>query len=132
MKQYRAKPTGGPLAIALVASLATIGVAQAQTTVITRAPATSGAAIAVAPLQLTPAQRHRIYRMVVHGSAAPAPGEVEYSIGSRVPSNVDLYAVPQSVVVEVPTLRPYKYMVVNGHVLLVDPATSQVVAELDD
>jgi hypothetical protein len=36
------------------------------------------------------------------------------------------------VAVEVPALRTYRYMVVNNRVLLVDPATSTVVAELTE
>jgi Protein of unknown function (DUF1236) len=43
---------------------------------------------------------------------------------------VQLYAVPQDVAVEVPAIRSYKYMVVNDRVVLIDPATSEVVDEL--
>ena len=50
----------------------------------------------------------------------------------RVPPTARLYTVPQSVAVEVPAVRTYKYMVVNHRVVLVDPATSEVVAELVD
>jgi len=41
---------------------------------------------------------------------------------------VQLYSIPESVGVEVPAVKTYKYMVVNNRVVLVDPATSQVVA----
>jgi len=43
---------------------------------------------------------------------------------------VELYSLPQEVVTEVPMVRPYKYMVVNDRVWLVDSATSVVVAEV--
>jgi hypothetical protein len=36
------------------------------------------------------------------------------------------------VVTEVPAIRSYKYMTVNNRVWLVDPATSQIVAEVDE
>jgi hypothetical protein len=49
-----------------------------------------------------------------------------------VPVSVPLYAVPQEVAVEVPTIRRYKYMRVNDHVVLVDPVTSEVVADFGD
>jgi hypothetical protein len=49
-----------------------------------------------------------------------------------VPESVQLYSVPQEVAVAVPQVRRYKYMVVNHQVVLVDPATSEVVAELAD
>jgi flavorubredoxin len=38
--------------------------------------------------------------------------------------------VPQEVAVEVPAIRSYKYMVVNDRIVLIDPATSEVVEEL--
>jgi len=57
---------------------------------------------------------------------------VEYRVGTRVPESVQLYSVPQEVAVEVPAIRSYKYMVVNERVVLIDPATSEVVAELVD
>jgi hypothetical protein len=55
---------------------------------------------------------------------------VEYRVGTRVPGSVQLYSVPQAIAVEVPAIRSYKYMVVNDRVVLIDPATSEVVAEL--
>lgn len=60
----------------------------------------------------------------------PTQAPVEYRVGTRIPSNARLYAVPQDLAVEVPAVRSYKYMTVNSRVLLVDPATSEVVAEV--
>jgi hypothetical protein len=83
------------------------------------------------PLELTPAQRTVIYRTIVRERSAPAPG-VEIRVGARVPDTVQLQAVPEAVVVEVPAIRTYRYMVVNNRVVLVDPATSTVVAEITE
>jgi Protein of unknown function (DUF1236) len=57
---------------------------------------------------------------------------VEYRVGMRVPESPQLYEVPQTVAVEVPAIRSYKYMMVNDYVVRVDPATSEVVAEFAD
>ena len=57
---------------------------------------------------------------------------VEYRVGARIPESAQLYALPQEVAVEVPAIRAYKYMVVNNRVVLIDPATSEVVAEVVD
>jgi hypothetical protein len=123
-------PRCGLIALALVAGT---GAALAQTTIITREPVeTQGVVIAREPLRLTPAQRQMIYRTIVRERVAPAQPAVEYRVGMRVPETARLYAVPQPVIEEVPVTRPYKYMVVNSRVLLVDPATSEVVAELND
>jgi hypothetical protein len=110
--------------------LAGAGVASAQTTVITREPVESRSVVTTEPLQLTPVQRQTVYRTVVRERVSPARPTVEYRIGTRVPESMQLYSVPQEVAVEVPAIRSYKYMVVNDRVVLIDPATSEVVAEL--
>jgi hypothetical protein len=112
--------------------LAGASASHAQTTVITQEPVQSRTVVTTAPVQLTPAQRQTVYRTIVRERVAPPQASVEYRVGTRIPANAQLYAVPQDLAVEVPAIRPYKYMVVNGRVMLVDPATSQVVAELDD
>lgn len=100
--------------------------ASAQTTIITREPQTS---VVTQPIELTPAQRTTIYRTIVRERAAP-PAGVDVRLGARVPEAVRLQAVPEAIAVEVPAIRSYRYMVVNNRVLLVDPATSTVVAEI--
>jgi len=123
---------GRVAAIAAVLLAGTVA-ASAQTTVITTKPATTGTVVTTTePLELTPVQRQTIYRTIVRERPAPAQSTVEYRVGTRIPERSTLYAVPQEVAVEVPAIRSYKYMVVNDRVLLVDPATSQVVAEVMD
>ena len=112
------------------ALLAGAGAASAQTTVITREPVESRTIVTTEPLQLTPLQRQKVYRTIVRERVTPARPTVEYRVGTRVPESVELYSMPQEVAVEVPAIRSYKYMVVNGRVVLIDPATSEVVAEL--
>ena len=117
-----------------LAMLAGAGTAHAQTTVITREPVQSETVVTTErPLALTPVQRQTIYRTIVQEPVVEAPPPtVEYRVGMRVPPSARLYTVPQSVVTEVPAVRTYKYMVVNHRVVLVDPATSEVVDELAD
>jgi hypothetical protein len=110
--------------------LAGAGAASAQTTVITREPVESRTVVTTEALQLTPVQRQKVYRTIVRERVSPARPTVEYRVGTRVPENVQLYSVPQEVAVEVPAIRSYKYVVVNDRVVLIDPATSEVVAEL--
>ncbi|HET9414108.1 MAG TPA: DUF1236 domain-containing protein [Pseudolabrys sp.] len=106
--------------------------ASAQTMIITREPVETRAVVTTEPLGLTPVQRRTIYRTIVRERVAPAEPTVEYRIGARLPDSVRLYSIPQEVAVEVPTIRSYKYMVVNNRVVLVDPATSLVVEEVVD
>jgi hypothetical protein len=99
--------------------------------VITREPVESRTVV-TGPVQLTPVQRQTIYRTIVRERVVPAPPTVEYRVGTRVPQSVQLYSVPQEVALEVPAIQTYKYMVVNNRVVLIDPATSEVVAEVID
>jgi hypothetical protein len=116
----------------VVALLAGADAASAQTTMITREPVESQTVVTTGPVQLTPVQRQTIYRTIVRERVAPAAPTVEYRVGARVPPSAQLYSVPQEVAVEVPAIRAYKYMVVNNRVVLIDPATSEVVAEVVD
>jgi hypothetical protein len=116
----------------LAALLAGASTAIAQTTVITRQPVESRTVVTTEPLQLSPVQRQTIYRTIVRERVTRAHPTVEYRVGARVPESVQLYSVPQQIAVEVPAIRQYKYMVVNDRVVLIDPATSEVVAELAD
>ncbi len=124
----------GYVALALVLSS---GAALAQTTIVTE-PTTSETIITREPtpvirerVELTPAQRTTVYRTIVRErTVAPAPAGVEVRVGARIPAGAELYTIPESVAVEVPTVKSYKYMVVNNRVVLVDPATSMVVGEI--
>lgn len=120
------------LAATAAALIAGATVANAQTTVITREPVQTQTIVTEQPLQLTPVQRQTIYRTIVRERVQPAQPTVEYRVGMRVPQTTRLYTVPETVAVEVPAIKTYKYMMVNNRVVLVDPATSQVVDEIID
>jgi hypothetical protein len=116
-------------------------------------------AVGTQPLALTPAQRTTIYRTVipqgrgrgpivkekiVTESIAPAPvvrervvprvgvDYADYVVGSRVANSYALAPLPQSVVTTVPAVRSYRYMVINNRLLLVDPATGIVMADVTE
>jgi hypothetical protein len=61
-----------------------------------------------------------------------APAGSAYAVGSRVADAYALAPMPQAVVSSVPAMRSYRYMVINNRLLLVDPATGIVVAEVAD
>lgn len=129
MTLFRQTVNRAAVAVALTAGMAA---ASAQTTVITSEPVQTQTVVTTQPLQLTPVQRQTVYRNIVRERVEPAQATVEYRVGMRVPETARLYTVPQTVVTEVPAIGTYKYMMVNGRVVLVDPATSEVVAELAD
>ena len=134
-----------------------LGPAAAQT-VITTEPFETRTVVQV-PLQLTPAQRTTIYRTIVPQGrnrapivrervvtettgSAPAVSRsvvtrpvvtqptVEYVVGDRAPSSVALRPLPERIAMEVPAVKRYRYMEINGRVWLVDPDTSLIVGEV--
>jgi hypothetical protein len=136
---------------------ASFGSAAAQTVITTEPVETR--TVVQAPLQLTPTQRTTIYRTIVPqgrnrapivkervvtettGSAAAVsrsvsrpvvtrPAVVEYVVGDRVPASVALRPLPETVAMEIPSVKQYRYMEINGRVWLVDPDTSLIVGEV--
>ena len=115
-------------------------------------------AVNAPPLALTPAQRTTIYRTIIpqgrgrgpivrerivtetvapapvvrERSVNPPPASAYAAVGSRVSDAYALAPMPQSVVATVPAVRSYRYTVINNRLLLVDPATGIVVAEVTD
>jgi Protein of unknown function (DUF1236) len=73
----------------------------------------------------TPIARERI---VTRTATAPA---MTYSVGSVLPGTVPTYAMPREVVYEAPALQGYAYAPVGNRVLVVEPASSTVVADLE-
>jgi len=61
---------------------------------------------------------------------ADAYSDYAYVVGSRVPPTVRLEPLPPAVVAEVPAVQPYRYMRYFDRVLLIDPVTSTVVADV--
>jgi Protein of unknown function (DUF1236) len=51
-------------------------------------------------------------------------------VGRRLPSSVLLVPIPDAIVVQMPALWRYRYALVNDRVLLVDPATNIIVADV--
>jgi hypothetical protein len=55
-----------------------------------------------------------------------------YAIGSVLPPNVPLYAMPQNVALSVPVTQAYSYAYVGGHAYLVDPASGTIVEDVTE
>jgi hypothetical protein len=54
------------------------------------------------------------------------------TVGTVLPQNVPLYALPQNVALTVPATRPYSYAWLGGRAYLVDGASGVVVADLSE
>ncbi|WP_128928264.1 DUF1236 domain-containing protein [Bradyrhizobium guangxiense] len=95
----------------------------AQTTVTTTTGAGHGAAV-----QIEPEYRTKIRSYVTEHKIRPVETREKIVIGSPVPRDVELTAVPSD---WGPSLTKYRYVYSGSHVMLVDPETRMVVQEVD-
>ncbi len=63
-------------------------------------------------------------------AAEPAAVRTVYVIGARLPRDIPLIELPVAAVSVVPAIAPYAYAMLDGHVLLVDPQTGIIVADV--
>jgi hypothetical protein len=78
-------------------------------------------------LILTPAQRNAIYNEVSKDKNKVAAQKFSPVIGADVPPMIELYMLPDDAVANVPAAKLYKYTMVEGKVVLVDPTKMRVV-----
>jgi hypothetical protein len=78
-------------------------------------------------LILTSAQRTAIYEQVSKDKSKVAPKDFSPVIGADVPPMIELYMLPDEAVAGVPAAKLYKYTMVEGKVVLVDPTKMRVV-----
>jgi Protein of unknown function (DUF1236) len=108
------------LILAVVAAgLLTTG-AMAQTTVTT--------GIARDAVQIEPEYRTKIKTYVTEKKLRPITTTERIAVGTSVPANIELQAVPSD---WGPSLTKYRYVYSNDRVMLVEPDSRQVVYELD-
>lgn len=95
----------------------------AQSTVVT----TTGTGHAAA-VQIEPQYRTRIKSYVTEHHVRPVTTKEKIIVGTTVPSDVELEAVPSD---WGPSLTQYRYVYSGERVMLVDPGTRTVVQEID-
>jgi hypothetical protein len=109
------------LILAAAASLCATA-AIAQTTTVT----TTGAAPST--VQIEPEYRTKIKSYITEHKVRPIASKEKIIVGAKVPSDVELVAVPSD---WGPSLTKYRYVYSGDRVMLVDPGTRTVVQEVD-
>jgi hypothetical protein len=111
------------LMIAAAASLMTT-MANAQSTVTTTTTTgTAGTAV-----RIEPEYRTRIHTYVTEHKIRPVETREKIVVGTKVPSDVELEAVPSD---WGPSLTKYRYVYSGDRVMLVDPGSRTVVQEVE-
>jgi hypothetical protein len=78
-------------------------------------------------LLLTPAQRSAIYAEVSKDKSKSSPKDFAPVVGSDVPPMIELYALPDDTLTEVPEAKLYKYTMLENKVVVVDPIRMRVI-----
>lgn len=84
-----------------------------------------------APGEITPQHRTYLRGYVGRQNAAPVTMQERMTPGYVVPGSVQLRPFTDDVYADVPSARRYNYFSTGGNVVLVDPATRQVVEVID-
>ena len=106
------------LAIAAAAFMLITGNASAQTTGV----AVSGS------VDIAPEQRALIKRYVVEKKMSPVTMREKVVVGSALPADVELHAVPAD---WGPSVSKYRYVYHGDNVVLVEPSSRQVIQIID-
>jgi hypothetical protein len=79
-------------------------------------------------VEIAPEQRTKIKEYVVKEKIAPVRVNERISVGTRLPADVELRAVPSA---WGPAFSKYRYVYSDNHVYFVDPANRTVVQSID-
>jgi hypothetical protein len=85
-----------------------------------------------ANVNLTVEQKSKIHSIIVARSGGPRVAHVDFDVhvGVAVPRTVVLAPVPEGIVVIEPEWRGFEYFLVGDEIVVVDPATLEIVAVL--
>lgn len=81
-----------------------------------------------ASIDLSAEQRTEVRNIIVESNVQPVNVDFRVSVGAVVPARVTLHPLPLRIVEIVPAYRGYQYFVLaNGQIVIVEPATLEVV-----
>jgi Spy/CpxP family protein refolding chaperone len=81
-----------------------------------------------ASIDLSAEQRTQVREIIVESNVQPVNVDLQVSIGAVVPTTVTLHPLPPRIVEIVPAYESYRYFVLaNGQIVIVEPATLEVV-----
>jgi uncharacterized protein DUF1236 len=83
-------------------------------------------------VNLSSEQKTKIHTIIVSERSAPRVSRVDFSVnvGTVVPRTIKLAPIPTTIVEIEPTWRGFEYFLVGDEIVVVDPATLQIVAVL--
>jgi Protein of unknown function (DUF1236). len=92
---------------------------------------TTGQGSAGARANLTTEQRTKITSVIKQQRVEPVNLNISISVGTRVPDHVRYYPLPAEVVTIYPQWRGFDYIIVGSTIVVIDPATREIVPVLE-
>jgi len=81
---------------------------------------------------LTSEQRTKISTTIRQTNVRPVTNvNFNISVGTVVPRDITLHPLPPAVVEIYPDWRPYRFVLVREQIIVVDPATHQIIAIIE-
>jgi hypothetical protein len=93
--------------------------------------ATTGAASAGVRIRLSPQERETIRTVVLRERICRIEQRLDFSIGIPLPRTIEVCEFPQEVVAAVPAVRPFRFVVREDDVVIVDSDRRRVVEVID-
>jgi hypothetical protein len=90
--------------------------------------ATTGQGAAGGAAKLSTEQRTKITSIIREQKVERVNLNVSVNVGTRIPTSVHLYPLPQQVIVIYPEWRGYDYILVGDQIVIIDPRTHEIVA----
>lgn len=81
-------------------------------------------------LALTDEQRREISSMLAGKAVESGQPDFKPEVAALMPKSAKVQDLPGEVAAKIPWMKPYKYAVVDGKILLVDPVNSFIVVEI--
>ena len=105
-------------AAVVLSLIGAVAVATAQTT---------GTPVETAPVPLPPEKQAIVKEHVRRNNVPAANLDGPVTVGVTLPETVELFALPQDTVTEVPTVTRYKFLSTSNVIAVVDPETRKVI-----
>ncbi len=90
--------------------------------------ATTGQGATGGAAKLSTEQRTKITSVIREQKVERVNLNVSVNVGTRIPTSVHLYPLPQQVIVIYPEWRGYDYILVGDQIVIIDPRTHEIVA----
>ena len=81
--------------------------------------------------KLTTEQRTKITSVIREQKVERVSLNVSVNVGTRIPTSVHVYPLPQQVIVIYPEWRGYDYILVGEQIVIINPRTHEIVAIIE-